>query len=175
LANWLNGFENDPEAAKKKANEMCNTLFGTDEFALYEIDFGDHKEQVIYQSRTPKIDPDELEFLLRKPSKKELFVDQSAWNRRTNTVINVFFSMSGYSAFDFTKCGNNVIGSLATWGTTSPESHQGLIKYAGKYMAYNLMRSGRQAKKYGFVLGGRNPVCNFDAVQLRTTKAGSAK
>lgn len=175
LASWLKGYEGKPDAAHQKAEEMCATLFGEDELALYEIDFGDHKEHVIYQSRTPKLDEDELDSLLRKPTEKELWADQSAWNRRTNTVMSVFFADSGYYAFDFKKCGTNIIGTLANWGATSPESHQGLIQYQGKYFAYNLMRSGAQAKRYGFVLGGRNPVCHFDAVQSKSTKTGSAK
>lgn len=175
LALWLKGYKDNSDAAHQKAEEMCATLFGKDELALYEIDFGDHKEHVIYQSRTPKLNHDELDRLLRKPTKKELWVDQSAWNRRTNTVMNIFFDSAGYSAFDFTKCGTNVIKRLFAGGTTSPESHQGLIKYDGKYMAYNLMRSGRQVKRYDFILGGREPICHFDVVQSKSTQTGRIK
>ena len=187
LAYWLKGYEGNKEAARQKADEMCAMQFGTDEFALYEIDFGDHKEHVIYQSRSPKIYLDELDRLLRKPSKKELWVDHSAWNRRTNTVMNVFFSDAGYSAFDFSKCAKSRIVKFGgVGGTTSPEAHQGFIKYAGKYMAYNLthygresredmIRDGRQAIEYIFTASSGYPLCYLDAVQSKSTKTRSTK
>lgn len=186
LAYWLKGYEADKEAARQKADEMCATLFGTDELALYEIDFGGHKEHVIYQSRSPRITHDELDQLLRKPSKKELWADHGAWNRRTNTVMNIFFSGAGYSAYDFSKCETGSIGSLAAGGVTSSYSFQGLVRYSGRYVVYNLMHYGDETRKYmvnrsrqdveyGLIVGGRNPVCHFNVIQAKSTNRGGAK
>lgn len=174
LASWLKGYEDDEEAAQKKAEEMCATLFGTDKFALYEIDFGDHKEQVFSRSRTPKIDYTDFERLLRTPSKKELWGDESAWVKRTNKVLNVFFAPAGFVAIDLTTCRYNY--SLAGGGgVTSPEAHLGLVKHEGHYLTYDLDRMSHHDRKYNFIFGGRNPVCHFDAVQSKSTNTGSAK
>lgn len=173
LALWLKGFEGNPQAAHKKAEEMCATLFGADQLALYEINDPGHTEYVIYQSRTPNLTEDELDQMLRKPTAKELWGDQGAWNRRTNTVFNVFFTGAGYSAYDLSACNHGSIGSLGAGGVTSGDTLQGLVKYRGRFYAYSLTRYGSEdgmyvrshiapRAEYGLIVGGRNPLCHFD-------------
>ncbi len=173
LALWLKGYETNSNDAHQKAEQMCTQLFGLDELAIYEVEYGGHKEHIIYQSRTPKLVSDELDKLLRIPTKKDLWADEGAWNRRTNTVMNVFFTGAGYSAYDFSQCKTGTIGNIFAGGVTSPDTLQGLVKYGGKYYVYNLMYNEREERKqlraqgielgdYNLIVGGRNPICHFD-------------
>lgn len=175
LALWLKVYENSEEAAHAKAKEMCERLFGEEEFALYGINFGDHKEYVYYHSRKPKIEYAELERQLREPTREELLGDQGAWNLRTNTVINVFFAPSGFSAIDLAGCKENVIKYTYAFGVTSPESRQGFVKYDGHYLTYNLDRMSKHDKQFTLIVAGRNPVCHFDGVQKQSIKSRGSK
>lgn len=170
LARWLKGSEGNEKAAKKMAEEICASQFGKDEFALYEMDLGDHKEHAFYHSRKPKIYQDELEHLLIEPSDN----DQYSWNLRTNTVMNIFFPGGGFTALDFTKCRNNVIKSLVTFGGSSPESYQALIKYDGHFLAYSLDKFSK-SREYFFVLAGGNLSCKFDVIKSNSIKEGEIK
>jgi uncharacterized protein YecT (DUF1311 family) len=171
LARWLKGFEGNENAAQKKAEEICATQFGNDKFALYEMDLGDHKEHAFYHSRKSKIYQDELENLLIEPSDN----DQYSWNIRTNTVMNVFFPGGGFTALDFTKCRINVIKSLVTFGGSSPESYQALIKYDGHFRAYSLDKFNSKSREYFFVLAGGNLSCKFDVINTNSIKVGEEK
>lgn len=169
LAIWLKGYETDRQGAQKKANHMCDELFGTDEFALYEIDLGDHKEHALSNSRAPQIYPEELGALLRTPAKTGA-VDPSIWARRTNTVINVFFTGEGISAMDYSECRQNKLHDLWLGGATLPEAYSGLIKYGDAYLSYNLERLDRTSQHYYFSVGGRKRACRFDV-----SKPGSGR
>jgi len=166
LAHWLKGYEADSEEALAKANELCNTLFGRYEYALYEVDFDGHKEYAFERSRRSKVYVDELFELLREPDEKELWADHNAAIRQVNTVVNVFVASEGLSANDPAKCNQNKLHDLFLGGVTVPEAYDGLFKYHGKYWSYYLGKQNRSGNTYIFAIGGKAiPACRFDVVR----------
>lgn len=168
LATKLRGL--DEEASDRKAREICETQFGTTEYALYEIDFGDHKENVIYSLRTPRLYRDELLALLDTSNRS----DDPRYDDIRPLTDN-FFQNGEYNAYNFSTCGTPAISSLATVVYALPETYLGFIKYGTGYFAYHFQRLNRQNEVYRFVLGGgrRNATCAYEAAKPESSKRGN--